>query len=151
MDAQDPTKVRLLEAAGEEFAGNGFESARIRRICERAGANLAAVNYHFGDKSQLYVERSWLCISVGSRARKQRNEKTCRRESNCGCFIHHFLDHVLAINQILTTGGIGLLLREMMHPTSASDVLIREIDPPQVRAVAKRSSSSFCRAWMLAS
>ena len=50
------TKTRLLEAAGEEFAEKGFEVARVRSICERAGANLAAVNYHFGDKEQLYVQ-----------------------------------------------------------------------------------------------
>ena len=56
MVAQDPTKVRLLEAAGEEFAEKGYELARVRSICERAGANLAAVNYHFGDKEQLYLD-----------------------------------------------------------------------------------------------
>ena len=54
--AHDLTKARLLEAAGEEFAEKGFELARVRAICERAGANLAAINYHFGDKEQLYVE-----------------------------------------------------------------------------------------------
>ena len=56
MEDQDPTKVRLIEAAGEEFAGKGFDATRIRTICDRAGANMAAVNYHFGDKEQLYVE-----------------------------------------------------------------------------------------------
>ena len=56
MVAQDPTKSRLLEGAGEEFAEKGFELARVRAICDRAGANLAAINYHFGDKEHLYVE-----------------------------------------------------------------------------------------------
>ena len=52
---EDPTRMRLLDAAGAEFAANGFECARIRKICKRAGANVSAVNYHFGDKSELYV------------------------------------------------------------------------------------------------
>ena len=51
----DLTKARLLEAAGEEFAAKGFDAATVRSISQRAQANLAAVNYHFGDKTQLYV------------------------------------------------------------------------------------------------
>ena len=54
--AQDTTKARLLEAAGEEFAEKGFEGATIRSIIERARANIAAVNYHFGDKERLYIQ-----------------------------------------------------------------------------------------------
>ncbi|HEY2159241.1 MAG TPA: TetR family transcriptional regulator, partial [Isosphaeraceae bacterium] len=54
--AHDPTKARLIEAAGEEFAEKGFERATIRAISERAGTNIAAVNYHFGDKERLYEE-----------------------------------------------------------------------------------------------
>lgn len=50
------TRLRLLEAAGEEFAAQGFEKATVRSICARADANLAAVNYHFGDKETLYRE-----------------------------------------------------------------------------------------------
>lgn len=44
------TQRRLLEAAGEVFAEMGFNSARIRDICKRADANVAAVNYHFAIK-----------------------------------------------------------------------------------------------------
>ena len=49
------TEKRLLEAAGEIFAHYGYRAATVRQICEKAGANLAAVNYHFGDKEGLYL------------------------------------------------------------------------------------------------
>lgn len=50
------TRQRLLEAAIEEFAMAGFDGATIRDICRRADASVNAVNYHFTDKQQLYIE-----------------------------------------------------------------------------------------------
>jgi AcrR family transcriptional regulator len=52
----DPTREKLLEIAGPIFADRGYQATTIREICAGAGANVAAINYHFGDKLGLYTE-----------------------------------------------------------------------------------------------
>src|SRR5580658_4493065 len=51
----EATRARLIESAGHVFAEHGFQAATVRDICTRAGANIAAVNYHFRDKAGLYL------------------------------------------------------------------------------------------------
>jgi AcrR family transcriptional regulator len=48
------TRERLLAVGLELFAEHGFHKVTVRDISRRAGANLAAVSYHFGDKLGLY-------------------------------------------------------------------------------------------------
>ncbi len=55
-EAADGTRIRLLKAAAAVFAEHGYQDATVRQICARAGANIALVNYHFGDKLELYTE-----------------------------------------------------------------------------------------------
>lgn len=49
------TKERLIVVAGELFAERGFDAVSLRTITDKANANLAAVNYHFGSKQDLIV------------------------------------------------------------------------------------------------
>ena len=49
------TRQDLLEAAGRVFAEKGFERATGKEICRLAGANSAAINYHFGGMVGLYA------------------------------------------------------------------------------------------------
>jgi AcrR family transcriptional regulator len=52
--AAPDTKERLLDSAEAAFAEQGFAGASLRGITRRAGANLAAVHYHFGSKEALF-------------------------------------------------------------------------------------------------
>jgi len=142
MDSQDSTKIRLLEAAGEEFACKGFDAARVRTICERAGANVAAVNYHFGDKNQLYVDtvlHAHHCgvDPCGSDFGPDRDPAEQLR-----AFVHNFLKQVLAINDP-EDWRHRLIHRELLHPTAASDVLIREVIRPRFECL-ERIIARFC-------
>lgn len=47
------TRERILDTAEALFAERGFHPTSIRDITQAAGANVAAVHYHFGSKEQL--------------------------------------------------------------------------------------------------
>lgn len=49
------TMSRLLDGAERSLLCHGYQGASIRRITREAGANVAAVNYHFGSKQALFA------------------------------------------------------------------------------------------------
>jgi len=51
-DARD----RLLDAADKLFCEKGFHAVSVRELTTEANCNIAAVNYHFGGKENLYQE-----------------------------------------------------------------------------------------------
>src|ERR1700741_5368588 len=48
------TKQRILDTAESLFMEHGFEATSLRSITAAASVNLAAVNYHFGSKEELF-------------------------------------------------------------------------------------------------
>ena len=49
------TKTRILAATEKLFIVHGFDATSLRAITTEAGVNLAAVNYHFGSKEELFA------------------------------------------------------------------------------------------------
>jgi len=125
------TRQRLLEAAGEVFADKGFRAATIREICALAGANVAAVNYHFGDKEQLYLTvLKYAHNLVPSRAVDAAvAEGQTSPEQRLRAFIRGFMHGVYDEGRPAWHGK--LLSQEMMDPTAALDTLVEEHIRPQ--------------------
>ena len=120
------TRSQILEAAGEVFAEVGFRVATVREICHRANVNIAAINYHFGDKERLYAE-------VLRYSQERAMEKyppllnvspTAPAEEKLRAFIHSFLLRIFAKGSIAWHGK--LMSREMVDPTAALDSIIAE-------------------------
>lgn len=53
-ERSDATRRRLIEAGIDLFGMHGFEGTTTRALADAAGANLAAIPYHFGGKDALY-------------------------------------------------------------------------------------------------
>ena len=129
------THQRLLEAAGEVFAEKGFRAATIRDIIQRADANIAAVNYHFGDKESLYA-------AVFRYARKCCEEQFPVDTAEGGTpreRLHGFVMSLLL--RILDKGRPAwhwqLMAREMMTPTSALDEMVENSIKPEFQFISR--------------
>jgi TetR/AcrR family transcriptional regulator, regulator of cefoperazone and chloramphenicol sensitivity len=127
--AQSDTRRRLLDAAGEIFAEKGFEKTTIREICRNSGANVAAVNYHFGNKRRLYTAvfehlRIWTDEYFQFSSAATELAETRLRE-----FVRQYLRRLLDPGRPSWHGR--LLAREMIAPSEAFDELIRNEFRPQ--------------------
>jgi len=125
----EDTRAKLLDAAGPVFAEQGYRAATVREISTRAGVNLALMNYHFGDKEQLYaaaVSHAASCCrdrvpmpswSPGTSPRVKLRD-----------FIRMFLQRVAVDHDPAWHGQ--LIMREMVMPTQACEEFVRSIVQP---------------------
>ena len=113
------------------FADRGFTNVTVREICLAARANVAAINYHFGDKLGLYREVLQSAIDTmraTNDAARQAGEGQVPAEQlrrYIGIFVHRLL-------------GSGddtvhrLVMREMHDPTPALDALVEQGMRPRI-------------------
>lgn len=129
--AKQTTHDRILHAASKIFAEKGYRDATVAEICEAAEANIAAVNYHFGDKEKLYdevwrhafaVTRETYPIDGGVPA-----------DANVEESLFGYASAVL--HRIFSTGEASLFPRllnqEMAAPTLALEKIVKEALLPQ--------------------
>jgi AcrR family transcriptional regulator len=124
------TRLRLLEAAGEVFAEQGFHRATIRDICSCADANIAAVNYHFGDKERLYIAviQHWLGEALRKYPPDGGLPPDAPAPERLYAFVRSWLFRMLGEGMPAWHGK--LMAREMSEPTAAFDVLLSETVRP---------------------
>ena len=132
MSAPDrETRDRLLKAAERLFADRGFKKVTVREICRAARANVAAVNYHFGDKLGLYR------VVMQSAIDAMRATNDAARQAGTGHTAEEQLRRyiVIFVHRVLGSGRDTvhkLINREMHDPTPALDTLVEQGVRPRV-------------------
>jgi len=125
----DSPRSRILDAAGAAFALQGFAGASVRDICQAAGANIAAVNYYFGDKERLYIEAvKYACQRSAEKFPMPEWSKETKPAQCLYDFIHVFVRRVLDPES--KPWQTQLLMRELAHPTAACAEWISEYVKP---------------------
>jgi TetR/AcrR family transcriptional regulator, regulator of cefoperazone and chloramphenicol sensitivity len=113
----DDTEERILTAAVQVFADKGFEAATVRHISTRAKANLAAINYYFRSKENLYaaaVRRACgTCISGIEFREGPPGEPAADKLRR---FIRMMVEHML---EMPDPAALQLMMREIHQPTAA--------------------------------
>lgn len=142
------TRARLLDAAEQLFAEHGFADTSVREITRIAGANLAAVNYHFGNKENLYVEvfRRRLVELRELRIRSVRgamNRPDARLEDVIEAFARSFVEPLQDPRKGRTM--CHLYSREMMQPLLPKGMIFVEMIDP-IRRTMSEAFAKVCPA-----
>ena len=137
----DDTKDRILTEAENMFAHKGYHGVTVREITESAKCNLAAVNYHFGNKWNLYLavfRFRWL-----PRAKQLREaviNALAQYETPTQTEV------VKALSQAFLEGPITdderkqhslLIIRELAEPTEAFELVAEEAVKPLFQVLKK--------------
>lgn len=132
-------KTRLLVVAERMFAERGFACTSVRDLAAEAGVNIAAVNYHFRSKEELYLEtlryamrRSKDITPRFARILRQAQQVGTPEAAQQGIvhFIETFISHLYG-QPAGTDYSAALMSHEMLHPTGALDIVVQEFIQPR--------------------
>ena len=135
--ADRETRERLLQAAQQLFSQRGFKDVTIREICLAARANVAAVNYHFGDKVGLYRQVMQAAIDAMQESTEAARQAGLGKspDDQLRAYVAIFLQRLLdapgheSIHQLIT--------REINDPTPALDDLVEQGIRPRIEYLSE--------------
>lgn len=128
------TRDRLLDEAEDLFAQRGYHAVSVREITKAAGSNLAAVNYHFGNKLNLYLEvfRSrWLprASQIQQSFRQSlKNNGNPTPNMVIQYFARAFLEGPMSADE--RTRHLKLISGELVQPTEAFELVVEQVFRP---------------------
>jgi AcrR family transcriptional regulator len=123
------TKERILEVAADLFATQGFHKTTVEEISKKAKCNIAAINYHFGGKANLYTE-TWRYIHASCHHFYEANQPDSNlpAEERLRAYILFLLK--LLSNEDELEKLHMLHQREFLSPSGLVDDLWQEIREP---------------------
>ncbi len=129
------TRQRVLNSAIKVFAEKGFRDATVADICDRAGANVASVNYYFRDKESLYDEvwRGASAVAAGTFPLDTGISPDSTPEERLEVFVTAMLSRVLTQGPEAQFSTI--MVRELADPTSALPHIVDEVVRPTAEHV----------------
>jgi AcrR family transcriptional regulator len=148
MQSEANTKQRILDAAEDLFAANGFAHTSMRAITAHAGANLAAVNYHFGSKEVLIETLFERRVQPMNEERLRRLDALERRHGDdipLAELIEAFVGPAMALSRDNLQGGarfMKLLGRSYTEPSEGLHEHLRRL----YSVVVERFKPAFARA-----
>lgn len=126
----DATKQHLLSVAGQVFAERGFADATSKEICQRAGVNMAAVNYHFGGRGPLYeavlVEAHHYLLQIEDMQEVVSQKTTA--EEKLAAILGRIVRRAVGKH---AHWGAKVVLRELMAPTVHAPALVHKAIAPK--------------------
>lgn len=137
----DPTKERILNEAEALFAQKGYHAVSVREITAAAECNLAAINYHFGHKENLYLEvfRSrWLPRST--RVRAHFRESLTSQEAVSPRAVARALAEAFLMGPLSDEERQRhhqLMVRELGQPTEAFEMVAEQVLRPFFKRLAE--------------
>ena len=131
--AHDDPRRKLMQAASEVFAKVGYQAATVREICARAGHNVAAVNYHFGDKHGLYSEILKDEVQSYSEALPERLLEQLPPEEALRLFIQNVFRHIA--NTDRPAWHTRVMMHELAVPTQGLGAVVELVIRPKIMSL----------------